>query len=172
MSDGEDGYQGREGRLQDEAEPSADFSTDRPSLKDQVLTLYRKGDATALLSLISGSVVPPAGETDRAAPWDPLLLWVQPRPCCLYALAAQVKYAGLSSLASVGCGTGLLEWLIHALTGLSVIGYEVNAGWWTSKYAPPTFIPLTFVDPDAAPPYVPPTHALMCCYFNNGDAFR
>lgn len=60
--------------------------------------------------------------------------------------------------------------------GLSVVGYEVNAEWWSSKYAPPTFIPLTYADTDAdtdaAPPRVPPTHALMCCYFNNGKAFR
>nr|XP_053643677.1 uncharacterized protein LOC128696440 [Cherax quadricarinatus] len=142
----------------------------RPSLKDHILTLYKNGDAAALLSFIAEPSV--KGKTNATYKWDPLMLWVRPQPCCLLALAAHVRDLRLSALASVGCGTGLLEWLIHATTGLSVMGYEINSGWWRSRYAPPTFIPLTYVDPDAPTPTVPPTHALMCCYFNNGEVFR
>ncbi|XP_045591794.2 uncharacterized protein, partial [Procambarus clarkii] len=128
------------------------------------------GDAAAILSFIGEASA--QGKTGGADKWDPLLLWVRPQPCCLQALAAHVRQASLSALASIGCGTGLLEWLISATTGLSVTGYEVNCGWWSSRYAPPTFIPFTYVDPDDCPPAVPPSHALMCCYFNNGQVFR
>ncbi|KAK4313320.1 hypothetical protein Pmani_015329 [Petrolisthes manimaculis] len=111
--------------------------------------------------------------TTTTTTWDPLLLWVRPQPCCLHAIAGHVRKAGLSALASVGCGTGLLEWLLQALTGVNVIGYEVNEEWWKSKYAPPTFIPLTFTKgTDSPPPLVPPTHALMCCYFNHAHTFQ
>ncbi|KAG0711785.1 hypothetical protein GWK47_019902 [Chionoecetes opilio] len=152
-----------EGR--DEAATSEGNNT---TLREQILALYHKGEADAILSLICTFTK----DETHPQPWDPLLLWVQPQHCCLAALAAHVRGAHLSAVASVGCGTGLLEWLLQAVTGLPVVGYEVNAEWWTSKYAPPTFIPLTYADPDAPPPAVPPTHALMCCYFNNGPVFR
>ncbi|XP_045112275.1 uncharacterized protein LOC123505178 [Portunus trituberculatus] len=138
----------------------------RTTLREEIVALHQKGEAYTILSLVSTFT------ENKTRPWDPLLLWVQPQPCCLSALAAHVRAANISALVSVGCGTGLLEWLIQAITGLSVVGYEVNASWWTSKYAPPTFIPLTFVDQEAPPPKVPHTHALMCCYFNNAKVFR
>ena len=69
------------------------------------------GEADTILSLISTFT------ESKTRPWDSLLLWVRPQPCCLSALAAHVRAANLSAVASVGCGTGLLEWLVQAITG-------------------------------------------------------
>ncbi|XP_042215320.1 uncharacterized protein LOC121861539 [Homarus americanus] len=107
----------------------------KPSIRDQILTLYKQGDAAALLTFITE--FSDNGEENGTTPWDPLLLWVRPQACCLQVLAAHTRDTNLSALASVGCGTGLLEWLIQATTGLSVIGYEVNGEWWRSRYEPP-----------------------------------
>ncbi|KAK4319071.1 hypothetical protein Pmani_009965 [Petrolisthes manimaculis] len=146
-----------------------------PTLRDQLLSLVQKDAVSEVVNVVCGDG-DDEGEvitTTTTTTWDPLLLWVRPQPCCLHAIAGHVRKAGLSALASVGCGTGLLEWLLQALTGVNVIGYEVNEEWWKSKYAPPTFIPLTFTKgTDSPPPLVPPTHALMCCYFNHAHTFQ
>ncbi|XP_066979853.1 uncharacterized protein [Macrobrachium rosenbergii] len=144
-----------------------------PSIIKRVLAFYNKGNVEAVMSLVAPSF-DENGNTNKSPkdPWDPLLLWVRPGPCCIHFLAHQVREAEISSIASVGCGTGLLEWMIQTKTGLSVMGYEINGSWWCSKYAPPTFIPLTYVDPEEDPPAAPCTHALMCCYFNNAPVFR
>lgn len=170
LEDGEScccGITGEEGKGEDEVDEAEKQTEDEDkTLREEIIALYNKGEADTILSLISTFT------EEEERPWDSLLLWVRPKPCCLAALAEHVRGANISAVASVGCGTGLLEWLVQAHTGLSVVGYEVNAEWWSSRYAPPTFIPLTYVDTDAAPPRVPPTHALMCCYFNDGKAFR
>ncbi|KAK4304154.1 hypothetical protein Pmani_023874 [Petrolisthes manimaculis] len=133
-----------------------------PTLRDQLLSLVQKDAVSEVVSVVCGDG-DDEGEvitTTTTTTWDPLLLWVRPQPCCLHAIAGHVRKAGLSALASVGCG-------------VNVIGYEVNEEWWKSKYAPPTFIPLTFTKgTDSPPPLVPPTHALMCCYFNHAHAFH
>ncbi|XP_037789716.1 uncharacterized protein LOC119585157 [Penaeus monodon] len=144
--------------------------SETPSLREKLMTFYEKGDASRVLRLMAAATYTP--EDRMTTSWDPLLLWVRPERCCIEAIAAHVREGRCRDLVSVGCGTGLLEWLVCALTGISVSGYEINADWWASPYSPPRFIPLVFVEPDAPPPAVPPSHALMCCYFNNGDAFR
>ncbi|XP_068208636.1 uncharacterized protein [Palaemon carinicauda] len=165
-------------RQEDDIADDALCQTLLSTICKRVWAYYNKGDAEAVISLVgrsadsaNGSSSDTCGENSKD-PWDPLLLWVRPGHCCLRFLANQVSEAELSSVASVGCGTGLLEWLIQATTGLSVMGYEINGDWWSSKYAPPTFIPLTYVDPEDDPPSVPHCHALMCCYFNNARVFK
>lgn len=41
---------------------------------------------------------------------------------------------------------GLCAALRPLCAGLEVTGVEVNRGWWESRYAPPTFLPLIFPD--------------------------
>merc|ERR1712136_705336 len=55
--------------------------------------------------------------------------------------------------------------------GLPVKGYEVDAGWWESKYCPPKFWPhIECVDVDSLPD-IDDDDALLFCYFNNLAAF-
>ena len=49
--------------------------------------------------------------------WDPLLLWVNPLQCCLNVISLYLHQERLQGLASIGCGSGLLEWLIHKVSG-------------------------------------------------------
>ncbi|XP_042865359.1 uncharacterized protein LOC122248967 [Penaeus japonicus] len=151
-------------------ETSEDEGNEAPSFREKVIALFEKGEASHVLSLMADAVHAP--QHGRHTHWDPLLLWVRPSHCCIQSIADHVRDAHCDALASIGCGTGLLEWLIHKLTGTSVVGYEINTGWWSSPYSPPTFIPLVFVDSSDPPLAVPPAHALMCCYFNNGEVFR
>ncbi|XP_076061021.1 uncharacterized protein LOC143036917 [Oratosquilla oratoria] len=131
------------------------------SVRDKLLALFSQGDAASTLDLLNAS-----------PRYDPLLLWVVPQRCCLDAVADHVRQYGLSCVASVGCGSGLLEWLMAKMTGIDVEGYEVNKEWWTSRYAPPVFLPHKYADPNQDPPTIDSSAALMCCYFNGGDAFR
>ncbi|RZF43819.1 hypothetical protein LSTR_LSTR006360 [Laodelphax striatellus] len=79
---------------------------------------------------------------------------------------------GLQGLVSIGCGTGLLEWLLMMATGLKVIGLERDRLYWSSK---PNFKPFlqhlypedsNFVECCTSDKY-----ALAFCYFNYREAF-
>lgn len=76
-------------------------------------------------------------------------------------------------LVGVGCGSGLLEWLVSRAAGLPVLGVELDKGWWNSKYAKPKFVPMMFTEkPETGPENLDFENAtLMFCYFNNGPAF-
>lgn len=74
------------------------------------------GAVSEVVSVVCRSNGDDVRDTDTF-PWDPLLLWARPQPCCLYAISHHVRRAGLSALTSIGCGTGLLEWLLQSLTG-------------------------------------------------------
>jgi len=55
--------------------------------------------------------------------------------------------------------------------GLPVKGYEIDAGWWESKYCPPKFWPhIECVNVDSLPD-IGGDDALLFCYFNNIGAF-
>ena len=56
--------------------------------------------------------------------------------------------------------------------GLPVMGYEVDQGWWESKYSPPKFWDkITCIDPSSVP-HLNPQFALLFCYFNDAKAFQ
>ncbi|XP_045535374.1 uncharacterized protein LOC106711810 [Papilio machaon] len=104
------------------------------------------------------------------------LLWVFPDEKNFEFLRDCVIENGCDSIISVGCGSGLLEWMIIEATGLPVTGIEVDHAWWQCKYAPPTFIPLILTSPtiDNATSCLlqnAKTSALLFCYFNNRLAF-
>ncbi|KAF4517142.1 hypothetical protein B566_EDAN006441 [Ephemera danica] len=57
---------------------------------------------------------------------------------------------------------------------MEVEGVEVDEAWWTSNYAPPTFIPLSYADSEAAQQTVASRtdSVLLFCYFNCEPAWR
>ncbi|GJQ79172.1 hypothetical protein Trydic_g5421 [Trypoxylus dichotomus] len=54
---------------------------------------------------------------------------------------------------------------------MDVLGYEINKGWWTSRYSIPMFIDLIYCNQESNPE-LNPKYALLFCYFNDGEAFR
>ena len=54
---------------------------------------------------------------DEIRNWDELLLWVRPSECCLQIIGKFITQQKLKGIASIGCGTGLLEWLIQNKIG-------------------------------------------------------
>ncbi|XP_071451268.1 uncharacterized protein [Hetaerina americana] len=113
------------------------------------------------------------GETED---WDCGLLWLRPSERSLKFVGEQVSQHGLTKLLSIGCGSGLLEWLIHCSTGIHVEGLEVDAPWWSSRHAPPCFLPENqrhLLGPEETlSEDIPEDVALLFCYFNNEPAFN
>lgn len=58
------------------------------------------------------------------------------------------------------------------ISGIPVIGYEVNQEWWDSKYSTPQFIKLNYFSTPLGKNSLNADYALLFCYFNNGPAFR
>ncbi|KAL0831785.1 hypothetical protein ABMA28_001323 [Loxostege sticticalis] len=105
------------------------------------------------------------------------LLWVFPSKENFEFLKERLQRLCCDGVLSVGCGSGLLEWMITEATGIPVSGVEIDGAWWHCKYAPPTFIPLLFtaneLDKDIQS-LLQESHstALLFCYFNNRQAFN
>ncbi|XP_059611739.1 uncharacterized protein LOC132258429 [Phlebotomus argentipes] len=102
--------------------------------------------------------------------------WIWPSEECVENLQRSLKTCGISCLLSIGCGSGLFEWIIQESCGIKVSGLELDNSWWTSPYAPATFIPLHFtvtpITADFLKKCAPNDRfALIFCYFNNGLAF-
>ncbi|KOB77591.1 Uncharacterized protein OBRU01_01977, partial [Operophtera brumata] len=104
------------------------------------------------------------------------LLWVFPSEKDFQFLAGCVKELRCERMLSIGCGSGLLEWMFTEATGYPVAGVEVDNAWWHYKYAPPMFIPLLFTYPQLGNDVIHALHdtstALLFCYFNNRPAFN
>ncbi|XP_066153805.1 uncharacterized protein [Euwallacea fornicatus] len=128
---------------------------------EKIRSLQKQGDWKSILSLNN------EGSLDDFKKRK--LLWAWPTEGSLAFVCAFFSNYRVTGVMSVGCGCGLLEWIIQEYSGLEVIGIEVNKEWWESKYAVTPFIPLTYVNEDFQ---CPQGFALMFCYFNNGPAFR
>ncbi|KAJ0177618.1 hypothetical protein K1T71_006491 [Dendrolimus kikuchii] len=104
------------------------------------------------------------------------LLWVYPGEENFEFIANCLKELKCDRVLSVGCGSGLLEWMVTEATGFPVSGIEVDGAWWNCKYAPPTFIPLLFttskLEKDILNILGQHSLALLFCYFNNRPAFE
>ncbi|XP_023948290.1 uncharacterized protein LOC112053193 [Bicyclus anynana] len=116
-------------------------------------------------------------EIYREHPERNKLLWVFPTEENFHFITQYMEELKCSEILSVGCGSGLLEWIITEATGYPVSGLEVDGAWWQCKYAPPTFIPLKFTSPEldkatTALLQDSKSTALLFCYFNNGPAFK
>ncbi|CAB3246978.1 unnamed protein product [Arctia plantaginis] len=105
------------------------------------------------------------------------LLWVYPSEENFEFLKLCLNNLCCDRIFSVGCGSGLLEWMVTQATGIPVSGIEVDSAWWRCKYAPPTFIPLhlTPLELDKDTINILQTNktaALLFCYFNNRKSFE
>lgn len=57
-------------------------------------------------------------------------LWAWPTEQNMKDLKNELDKLGVKSLLSIGCGTGLLEWLINKSTGLNIKGVEIDEFYW------------------------------------------
>ncbi|CAK1579038.1 unnamed protein product [Parnassius mnemosyne] len=134
------------------------------SLVNSILNLYKNKNWKAIVSRYHD-------HPDRSK-----LLWVFPTEENFAFLRDSVLDLGCDGILSIGCGSGLLEWMITEATGFPVSGIEIDGAWWHCKYAPPTFIPLILTTPTLNSSTISllrdaKSVALLFCYFNNGPAF-
>lgn len=106
-------------------------------------------------------------------------LWAWPTADCLKFLRSHLIENGIEAILSIGCGSGLLEWMIRQSSDINVIGLELDNSWWKSPYSPKTFIELKFTTSDRLTSKFlcdcvgqsADRFALLFCYFNNRNAF-
>lgn len=107
-------------------------------------------------------------------------LWAWPTIDCLEFLKIVLMKNNICEILSIGCGSGLLEWIINKSTGLCVSGVELDNSWWRSAYSPATFVKLNFVNGRPTQKFLMNSTqstsclkqvALLFCYFNNREAF-
>ncbi|XP_017772468.1 PREDICTED: uncharacterized protein LOC108559633 isoform X2 [Nicrophorus vespilloides] len=132
------------------------------SFIDAVVDLYRAKDWRSIVLLNEHS-------NNEAAL---RLLWVWPSLENVEFIRRTLCESNLSGMISIGCGCGLLEWILQEATGFKVFGIEVNEEWWISKYSNPKFIPHLYPTAEEPNPVLNPNFALLFCYFNDGQAFK
>lgn len=105
-------------------------------------------------------------------------LWAWPTVECLQWLKKRLIVNHIENILSIGCGSGLLEWLISKTSGINVVGLELNESLWKSKYSPTTFVQLKFTESQITNEFLKKCiqaegneFALLFCYFNNHNAF-
>ncbi|KMZ03403.1 uncharacterized protein LOC120284203 [Drosophila simulans] len=109
------------------------------------------------------------------------LLWMWPTSVDLDYFNQLLAMHDIQRVLSIGCGSGLLEWLMTVSGGRKVpmFGLEVDRNWWQSKYSVRSFIPLNYLEDasqlntDLLAKCCSDVHpcALLFCYFNNRGAF-
>ena len=87
------------------------LETQKLTKKDLILKSITNGNKQEVLSLLSSE------------PSDDKLLWIIPTAELLTGIKSAVIKYGLKGVCSIGCGTGILEWLLYK-GGLKVSGIE------------------------------------------------
>lgn len=139
------------------------------SLENRLMELSTANDWRAVVNVFS------VCDLDQKSRFS----WAWPTFDNLERLRALLDDNDIDTILSVGCGSGLLEWVIQRAIGVNVIGVELDNSWWKSQYAPKTFIDLEFacevsLSADVLSGFTkrsPERFALMFSYFNNRDAF-
>lgn len=75
------------------------------SCKDKIRELYLSGDWRGIVQLFENGFC------------DEKLLWFQPDLDGIDFLEKSLATVGVKGISSIGCGTGLLEWIINSSTG-------------------------------------------------------
>ncbi|XP_057334348.1 uncharacterized protein LOC130673377 [Microplitis mediator] len=128
----------------------------------RIIKLYEEGKHEEIIKLSDFS------ECDEVR----RLLWVWPSFNDLKWLKKIITDLKFKGIVSVGCGTGLLEWIIQQYLNCDVIGIEVDEPWWQSKYSPRCYLNKIIFTSKKKPANIPPDYALLFCYFNNSAAFE
>ncbi|GAB0097746.1 LOC108097482 [Sergentomyia squamirostris] len=102
--------------------------------------------------------------------------WICPTLESLKIIQRQLQNHGIRNILSIGCGSGFFEWILKESCGVRVSGLELDNSWWTSAYAPATFIPLHFTQTPITEKFLKEcasgeNFSLLFVYFNNGPAF-
>lgn len=102
-------------------------------------------------------------------------LWAWPTEQSLDFINHNMKYFGIKRILSIGCGSGLLEWLLKEKSGkfitffflknlnyefkkiffvidLLIKGIELDESWWSSSHSPKMFIPVNFINDEELKP--------------------
>jgi hypothetical protein len=153
----------------------------------EIITLHAAGNYNGVINLIH-DVYQSSFQDKSKVHLLHLISWPTPTEKDLACLASVIYSLRVSHIHSIGCGTGLLEWLLckallqHYLTSdddnvtkkIEVTGIEGDFKWWKSSYAPPTFIPLQFVGKDFAAenPFGDFDDMAMFCYSNSITMFK
>lgn len=90
-------------------------------------------------------------------------LWAWPTEKCIEFIKLILLEYEITNILSIGCGSGLLEYIIQAATNVSVTGLELDKSWWTSNYSPKSFIKLKFTNSKINSEF------LHNCIFENND---
>lgn len=105
-------------------------------------------------------------------------LWAWPSVQCFEWLKRILNATNIERILSIGCGSGLLKWLISKATGTHAVGLELDKSWWKSPYSPRAFIELKFTESQITNQFLKDCiqtdenkFALLFCYFNNRMAF-
>lgn len=109
-----------------------------------------------------------------------IVLWVFPSEYCLEQLKITLKNYKISNILSIGCGIGLLEFIMRESIGVRINGLEIDSKYWSRKKP---FIPLRYVehDQEITPKFLLDTvdtarrswnFTLLFCYFNLRRAFN
>jgi hypothetical protein len=106
-----------------------------------------------------------------------VLLWAFPSEHCLQQLKITFKKFNISNLLSIGCGIGLLEFIIRESVGARISGLEIDRKYWNKKKP---FIPVSYVEHNEevtmkllldSSVHRSWNFALLFCYFNLRHAF-
>ncbi|KAH0535570.1 hypothetical protein KQX54_017245 [Cotesia glomerata] len=128
----------------------------------KVSKLHEKGNYEKIIEL-SGSA-----ESDEAQ----RLSWFWPTFNDLQWIRNLLDNFKCKGIVSVGCGTGLLEWIIQQYLNCDVIGIEVDKLWWQSKYSPSFYLNKIIFTSKKSPVNISAEYAVLFCYFNNSEAFK
>lgn len=138
-----------------------------PSLEENLISLTAEDQWQKIIDLEANY---PLEEKSK-------FLWAWPSLSTLAAIERILRANNVSTILSIGCGSGLLEWIISKSTGIHVTGLELDRSWWSSSYSPKTFIDLRFTNCEITSQFLNACandanrFALLFCYFNNRQAF-
>jgi len=143
----------------------------------EIIALHNEGDYLQIIEIFErvSKLSSKSEKTDLH-----LVTWPLPSLEHLKEFGRFLAKEKVRKIFSIGCGSGLLEWLMLEVTRREInypvdfVGVEIDSRWWKSTYSPPTFVPLCFVGEDFihTKPFGDSCDLAIFCYFNNLPIFQ